>query len=495
MHIRHPATYAALTILAILSSIFAFLANDEHVVAQGDNTNYTIVIGDDGFESSTLNLRIGDTVTWINNASATRTLANVPTADIPNESMPNRAFLPLVLDNAQRQSNVSAAEENPHVPLNSSNPIFTEPLEPGGSFSYTFADGGDYTLYLADDVQFSMSVSVVPTDAVRILSYNVWMVTTGEDKKERAKTIPRKLKGYDVIILQEAFGDDERDILLSGYKDSEDIRHDGLYADYPYQTNVLGREGRDHFVEDDGGVVIVSKWPIERTFQKSYGDVCYGGLSPLPPSFTYGSADCLADKGILYALINIRGNHYHVFGTHTDAGDDVEDRDAREKQFEIIHKLIGEMNLPQDEPVIIAGDLNVDLHEDAEYQYMLNTLAATHPRSSSVVREHTVHPDNTYKDDNDKPKYLDYVLFSNNHLLPTSSVNDIRRFLGRIEGKNRDLSDHYAMEGLFQFEEASSSSRYVSIKVRQKREKKQGANWLGMGRHNMGAVRQERHGM
>src|SRR5690554_1897301 len=118
------------------------------------------------------------------------------------------------------------------------------------------------------------------------------------------------IKGHDAVILQELFDNNPADALLNG-----------LQAEYPHQTPVLGRttSGWDatlgaysNATIEDGGVAIVSRWPIEEKIQYVYKEGC--------------GADYLANKGFVYARINKNGSSYHVIGTHAHAEDRSEER-------------------------------------------------------------------------------------------------------------------------------------------------------------------------
>ncbi len=257
--------------------------------------------------------------------------------------------------------------------------------------------------------------------SLNVLTYNIFMRPTSlfnDDQDLRALLIPTQMRGYDLIVFQEAFSDSHREYIVAA-----------LAAEYPYHTRVLGK---DRFVEQDGGVMIISKWPIARQFQTHFEGLCSG-------------SDCLSDKGVLYARLNVKGKPIHIFGTHTQADDD--QRPTREAQLRIIRSLIDRMAIPADQAVLIAGDLNVDLYTVDEYTTMLSILSATHPAPQSGARGFTSHPANDYVDDNSRAKYLDYVLYSSDHLKPDPTSNDVRIF--RVN--DWDLSDHYPVEGSFSF--------------------------------------------
>src|SRR5690554_5068014 len=147
-------------------------------------------------------------------------------------------------------------------------------------------------------------------DDFRLLSYNVYMlpeVLAAWNHHGRAQMIAQSdmIKGHDAVILQELFDNNPADALLNG-----------LQAEYPHQTQVLGRtkSGWDATLGtysdatiEDGGVAIVSRWPIEEQIQYVYKQGC--------------GADYLSNKGFVYARINKNGENYHVIGTHAQAED------------------------------------------------------------------------------------------------------------------------------------------------------------------------------
>ena len=205
-----------------------------------------------------------------------------------------------------------------------------------------------------------------------------------------------------------------------------------LKSHYPYHSKILGK---DRLIKQDGGVIILSRWPIEKEAEQLY-DICAG-------------SDCMATKGVVYAKINKEGARYHLFGTHTQAS--AKHRGVREQQFRQLRSFLEEQKISPSEPVIIGGDLNVDLYTDAkteEYTAMLNVLKASHPQPypgpdyppSMDGSENGFVPEGVNE-------YLDYILYSDSHLQPDSSFNE-----GKIFRENGlDLSDHYAVYGYFSF--------------------------------------------
>jgi endonuclease/exonuclease/phosphatase family metal-dependent hydrolase len=262
-----------------------------------------------------------------------------------------------------------------------------------------------------------------------VLSYNIQMlpdeacppytpVTDGCHKDYRAGLIISHpdLQGHDVVVFVEAFSDSHRDRIL-----------EGLAAEYPYHGEILGE---DHGTVQDGGVIILSKWPIEEEDQDIFANCS-------------GFADCHADKGVNYAKINKGGIPYHVFGTHLDAGGAPEDISTRHMQLAEMSTFVLVRRIPWFEAVLMAGDFNVDRNSSAtEYHRMLRILRATPPER---VGDAT----------NPSGQWIDYVLYSAVHTLPIESLNEVR--YPRDAGGG-DLSDHYAVLGKFKYADSAIRS-------------------------------------
>ena len=273
------------------------------------------------------------------------------------------------------------------------------------------------------------SVHARSANELKVLTYNVYMRPTTLFKNgqmTRAALLPSVLSGYDAIVFQEAFSDKARGKLLSG-----------LEGEYPFRTDILGA---DAGVGQDGGVIIVSRWPIIRQSQSIF-EVC-------------GGSDCFAQKGVMYALLNKEGRCYHLFGTHVQAG--VEKWPVRVRQFQAIRDFVASAHIRSDEPVIIAGDLNEDRYGE-RYREMLDRMEAGPPHHHAGPA-YTVSPEANDLNDGRYHRYYDYVLYSRNHLQPVSSLNEVRvlRSAERWRGYpwarwHLDLSDHYAVFGRYAF--------------------------------------------
>lgn len=266
-----------------------------------------------------------------------------------------------------------------------------------------------------------------------VLAYNVWALLPGivsKDVSERLNLLKDKLNGYDAIVFSELFDNSRRETFLNALK-----------TEYPYQTSVVDRSGSI----EDGGVLIVSRYPIETESQIAFNDC--------------DAEDCMSAKGVMYAEINKGGNAYHVFGSHTQAWPAAENQATRLKQFQQMRNFIDSKNISTEEPVIIAGDLNVDkINFPQEYNTMLNVLNAEEPaRNGGYAHTYNGHV-NAWTDG--APEDLDYVLYSSAHRTPVSSTTKVLtpRSIHADVFTKYDLSDHFAIAGNLTFDTPEGSA-------------------------------------
>lgn len=220
------------------------------------------------------------------------------------------------------------------------------------------------------------------------------------------------ITGRDVVVLQEMFDNEASNRLK-----------DRLATQYPYQTPVLGRSrsGWDATMgaystvtPEDGGVTILSTWPILEKVQYVYADGC--------------GADWLSNKGFVYARLDVDGAPVHVVGTHAQAADtgraDGTGAGVRAAQFDELDTFLDARHIPAGEQVIITGDLNVDRYS-AEYASMLARLDVSdtsftgHPYSWDAGRNAMA----DYNDDRNSRQQLDYVMQRNGHARHGSGDN------------------------------------------------------------------------
>lgn len=296
-------------------------------------------------------------------------------------------------------------------------------------------------------IPFQATAAPAATPDLRVLTYNTFLFSKnlypnwGQD--HRAAEIPKTdfFHGNDVVVLQEAFDNGASDALKSA-----------AAGEYPHQTPVVGRSrnGWDATggkysatTPEDGGVTILSKWPILRKEQFVFADAC--------------GADWWSNKGFAYAVLSVNGSKVHVIGTHaqsTDpgcgAGEAARDRSL---QFKEIDAFLKEKNIPTTEQVLVAGDMNVD-SRTAEYGSMLAD-AGLEPATSRTGHQYSFDTaENSIARDrypNDPREDLDYVLHRKGHAKPSSWQNNVIKescppWTVTSQGKDytyTNLSDHY----------------------------------------------------
>ncbi|MFF1657176.1 sphingomyelin phosphodiesterase [Streptomyces sp. NPDC058255] len=265
------------------------------------------------------------------------------------------------------------------------------------------------------------SADAATTPSMRVLTYNVFLMSKnlypnwGQD--HRAAEIPKSsfFRGNDVVVLQEAFDNSASDALKSS-----------AAAEYPYQTPVVGRSrsGWDatggaysSTTPEDGGVTVLSKWPVLHKEQYVYKDAC--------------GADWWSNKGFAYVVLNVNGTKVHVVGTHaqsTDPGCGAGEAAAmRSRQFKTIDAFLDAKNIPAGEQVLVAGDFNVD-SRSAEYASMLADAdlvgadtRAGHPYSFDTQDNSIAHD----RYPTDPREDLDYVLHRAGHARPAVWKNEV----------------------------------------------------------------------
>ncbi|MFF9213220.1 MULTISPECIES: sphingomyelin phosphodiesterase [unclassified Streptomyces] len=256
---------------------------------------------------------------------------------------------------------------------------------------------------------------------LRVLTYNTFLMSRnlypnwGQDHRAAAIAKASFFQGNDVVVLQEAFDNPASDALKSAAAGA-----------YPYQTPVVGRskDGWDATggaysatTPEDGGVTVLSKWPVLRKEQYVYRDAC--------------GADWWSNKGFAYVVLNVNGTRVHVVGTHaqsTDPGCDPGEAAAlRSRQFKAIDAFLDAKNIPANEEVLVAGDMNVD-SRSAEYGSMLGDAGLVgadartgHPYSFDTQENSVAR----YRYPDDPREDLDFVLFRAGHVRPAVWKNEV----------------------------------------------------------------------
>jgi endonuclease/exonuclease/phosphatase family metal-dependent hydrolase len=225
-----------------------------------------------------------------------------------------------------------------------------------------------------------------------------------------------------------------------------------------------------------GGVIILSRYPIVFTASEVF-DRCQG-------------SDCLVSKGVVIALIQKNYNLVAVLGTHLQAWDNEQSKRIRNKQLSRVSQFITRLQLPEEVPVILSGDLNIDYYtsrpiiQQIEQSLYLkvpkiritqtspvftvdpegNTLVGNDDPTGYITQEY---PDGCYESymntlacDCCKGEWLDYVMYHTKHLTPTRSYIECIRlksspFNTQLSSSTEriidDLSDHFPVIGILEF--------------------------------------------
>ena len=301
-------------------------------------------------------------------------------------------------------------------------------------YTFYFTGGYDDILFTLHEIDaFTANAAELNDPSImNVLAYNTFMLTPPvslSDQGTRALHIDEAVHNLDAILIQEVFDNSARATLLSE-----------LSAEYPYQTAVVDLPN----LLEDGGVMIVSRWPIEYEAQLVFDDCL--------------DADCLSNKGVMYARINKLGKKYHLFSTHQNAQQVAGDPNfvaVRNAQMQDFNAFIDAQNIPAEEAVIFGGDMNVDKHANFlnEYNDMFTIFNSTEPTyigHTSTWDKYTNH----YVDANTvEPEYLDYVLADNDYKVPDTQTNEtwILRSNHDDMWNIHDLSDHYGVLGRFTY--------------------------------------------
>jgi endonuclease/exonuclease/phosphatase family metal-dependent hydrolase len=311
----------------------------------------------------------------------------------------------------------------------------------------------------------SASPAGARTDQVRLLTYNLFArpYVVGQDgQRERLQQLPDALAclqvehgDIDVLVFAEAFIDSARRRLL------DDLAARG----WPYATRVLTDPKPWHSLLN-GGVIIVSRWPIERQARMVYRHGC-------------AHVDCIVAKGVVYARVlkTTPGGPLpvNVFATHMQAGSGDRERGIRAAHAHQIADFVAAQRLGADEPTFFLGDLNMEPGDELDHLLGVTDFAAP-PRVGPEAL--TIDPRRNGLVGRDggagackaeyartgfcpccAEKWLDYTLFGTWGAQPVAAsmravalkAPPFPARWGRTHRDLVDLSDHYPVLGHFVF--------------------------------------------
>jgi endonuclease/exonuclease/phosphatase family metal-dependent hydrolase len=248
---------------------------------------------------------------------------------------------------------------------------------------------------------------------------------------KRAELIPPQISNFDIVSCQELFDRVARE------KFCKKMAENYSYSSGPiFDKKILS-----------GGCMIFSKWPIIKSDKATYGD--------------YNGSDGWAAKGIVYANIKKGEQIYHIFATHTQAWDDVNSVIARAKQVNTLNQFIIGKNIPEDEPIIVLGDLNINYYRydnegiSEEGAMLLRVLKTDHtlPINGKILPFTSDFSKNSMVCSSEQ-KLLDYIIFptrkniaiftEQNRIIVFRSP-DMHKHNNGTGNLNLDLSDHFGL--------------------------------------------------
>lgn len=196
-------------------------------------------------------------------------------------------------------------------------------------------------------------VKLTKGSELRVLSFNAFCRPPGiknkanDWKSERLTYLAKhEMVNYDLVAFQELFGS------FSGRRDHF-LRNCAL-AGHGYHVT-SPKPSWKYLI--DGGLAIVSKYPIVHTEWKPFAPGCH--------------SDRLAEKGVLYAKVQVSAesnNYVHVFNAHTQSSynDPVGTLSwkIREKQTLLMLEFIQTITCDDTYPLLIMGDLNINARKE-----------------------------------------------------------------------------------------------------------------------------------
>lgn len=268
-----------------------------------------------------------------------------------------------------------------------------------------------------------------PANSLKILSWNIFMlprfvIRTGQLKRAHEIVTVLKNEDADMIVFQEAFDTSAREIIRKG-----------LSSFFPYES---GDPPKNIIWKTNSGIWIISKIPFI-VIRNMY---FMNGKGP----------DWLACKGAMLIQSEKNGFAFQLIGTHlqSDFGGKHSQR-IRKLQCEQIRKELIEPYAEEGVPQLLAGDFNTIHHESEKYEQILNILQA---KQFSLHGEHSFSYDHTVNDlikGKDTPQLIDYILYRGNEHQKLDARMFINVFRKQWHQKFHDLSDHFAIAGIFQF--------------------------------------------
>jgi len=274
-----------------------------------------------------------------------------------------------------------------------------------------------------------------PSNSLKIISWNIYMLPrhllrTGQS--ERAYEIVEVLKEQDadIIVMEEAFDRKAREIIRKGLKEY-----------FPYES---GNPPKNIFWRTNSGIWIISKIPFTIVKNIYFAK----GRGP----------DWFACKGAMLIEATKNNFSFYVIGTHlqSDFGG-ARSQEIRRAQYEQIRKELLEPFNKKNKPQFLVGDFNTIHHESLHYEQMLSMLEV---KSCSLEGDCRYSYDYSTNDFitkiNNQPQLIDYILYSDSEHHKIEGKMFINMFRKQWDSNRFDLSDHFAVTGIFNLFDGNS---------------------------------------
>jgi len=210
-----------------------------------------------------------------------------------------------------------------------------------------------------------------PELIARVLSYNIFLRPPGvhekhsnDYKNERLNLfLEKELHKWDIVAFQELFG-------TFSHRRHKLVKHAKEWGFLYHAESPMGLKSK-HLV--DGGLVIVSKYPILESDYHVFKESA--------------SSDALAAKGVLYAKIELRSDIVvHHFTTHLQASYASKESEKekflkiRESQLRELLEFINWKTYNDVYPILLLGDMNTNMElgegPPEEYLKMMEILGS-----------------------------------------------------------------------------------------------------------------------
>lgn len=268
---------------------------------------------------------------------------------------------------------------------------------------------------------------------LRVTTYNTMLPADGmaeegalglAKRSERAELIAKNpyLRGSDILVLEELYDDHGQNTIVDGLKDTFPHRTPevGGSTEEGWKATTGDTKRFDDTSLEGGGVKIFSRYPIREMNQHVFAESC-GVNDKTRQGFAHAKIE--PAPGTFVHVIGVQVQAYDRKGC-TYGGRFEEGAEIRTGQYEEIRSFVD--GLPEDEAVIIAGDLVADLHQE-ESMYMVESLNVVEPERPGPT-QYSTNPAATL--DWKSQSMRDYVLFAADHPAPDRQINRVQPIHG-----------------------------------------------------------------